>query len=167
MAAGSIKIKIDGDDSGLQKTLSNVKYATKAGLADIKAGIDMTAAAMKGLADVVGKGVNYNAMIEGYKTSFEVMTGSAEKATEVVERLRKLGASTPFETTDLVKTTQLLMQYGFSADDAIEKMTMLGDISQGNAEAMTSIATGYAQMSSAGKVNLQDIKQMINVCHAA
>lgn len=41
MAAGSIKIKIDGDDSGLQKTLSNVKSATKAGLADIKAGIDM------------------------------------------------------------------------------------------------------------------------------
>ena len=37
----------------------------------------------------------------------------------------------------------------------------------GNRDAMVSIATGYAQLSSAGKVNLQDIKQMINVCHAA
>lgn len=134
----------------------------KAGLADIKAGVDMAAAAAKKLGEIAATGVNYNATIESMKTSFEVMTGSAEKAAEVVDRLRKMGAETPFEMTDLTSTTQLLMQYGFTADDAIDKMSMLGDIAQGNSEAMTSIAMGYAQMSSAGKVNLQDIKQMIN-----
>lgn len=134
----------------------------KAGLADIKAGIDMAAAAARKLGEIAATGVNYNATIESMKTSFEVMTGSAEKAAEVVDRLRKMGAETPFEMTDLTSTTQLLMQYGFTADDAIDKMSMLGDIAQGNSEAMTSIAMGYAQMSSAGKVNLQDIKQMIN-----
>lgn len=142
--------------------LSGIKIGVKAGLADIKAGIDMTAAALGKLISVAQKGVNYNAQIEQLKTSFEVMTGSAEKAADVIERLRVMGAETPFEMSDLASTTQLLMQYGFTADDAIEKMTMLGDIAQGNAQAMTSIATGYAQMSSAGKVNLQDIKQMIN-----
>lgn len=167
MAENSVKIKIDGDDSGFQSTLSGVGKTAKAGLADIKAGIDMATAALNKFADVAKKGIDYNATMESYRTSFEVMTGSAEKAAEVVERLRKMGAETPFETTDLVQTTQLLMQYGFTADDAISKMSMLGDIAQGNKEAMTSIATGYAQMSSAGKVNLQDIKQMINVCHAA
>nr|DAP80367.1 MAG TPA: tail tape measure protein [Caudoviricetes sp.] len=131
-------------------------------MADIKAGIDLATAVLNKFADVAKKGIDYNATMESYRTSFEVMTGSAEKAAEVVERLRKMGAETPFETTDLVQTTQLLMQYGFTADDAISKMSMLGDIAQGNKEAMTSIATGYAQMSSAGKVNLQDIKQMIN-----
>ena len=139
----------------------------RAGLADIKAGIDMAASAANKLAEVAAKGVNYNATIESLQTSFEVMTGSATKAADVVDRLRKLGAETPFEMADLAGTTQLLMQYGFTADDAIAKMSMLGDIAQGNAQAMTSIATGYAQMSSAGKVNLQDIKQMINICHAA
>lgn len=162
MSSGSIRISIDGDDSALKKKLSGINTTAKAGLADIKAGIDMTTAALKGLASVAEKGINYNATMESYKTSFEVMTGSAEKATEVVERLRELGASTPFETTDLVKTTQLLMQYGFTADEAIDRMSMLGDIAQGNADAMNSIAMGYAQMSSAGKVNLQDIRQMIN-----
>lgn len=167
MAENSVKIKIDGDDSGFQSTLSGVGEKAKAGLADIKAGIDMATAALNKFADVAKKGIDYNATMESYRTSFEVMTGSAEKAAEVVERLRKMGAETPFETTDLVQTTQLLMQYGFTADDAISKMSMLGDIAQGNREAMNSIAMGYAQMSSAGKVNLQDIKQMINVCHAA
>lgn len=162
MADNSVIVRIDGDDSGLQEKLSGIKSKTKAGLADIKAGIDMTTQALEKLASVAMKGISYNAQIEQMQTSFEVMTGSAEKAAEVVERLRVMGAETPFETTDLVSVTQLLMQYGFTADDAIEKMSMLGDIAQGNKEAMVSIATGYAQMSSAGKVNLQDVKQMIN-----
>lgn len=163
MANGnSIKIRIDGDASDLEKKLKNVGNVTKAGLADVKAGIDMATVAVKKLADVASKGVNYNATIEQLKTSFEVMTGSAEKAADVVERLRTMGAETPFEFTDLASTTQLLMQYGFTADEAIDRMSMLGDIAQGNKEAMNSIALGYAQMSSAGKVNLQDIKQMIN-----
>lgn len=132
------------------------------GLADIKAGVDMAMQAVKAIAEIAGKGIAYNASIEQLQTSFEVMTGSAEKAAEVVDRLRTMGAETPFEMIDLAGTTQLLMQYGFTADEAINRMSMLGDIAQGNTEAMTSIAMGYAQMSSAGKVNLQDIKQMIN-----
>lgn len=148
------------DDLG--DSAKSASQKVKAGLADVKAGIDMATAAMRQLASVAGKGIAYNATIEQMQTSFEVMTGSAEKAAEVVERLRLMGAETPFETTDLVNTTQLLMQYGFTADDALDKMRMLGDIAQGNTEAMNSIALGYAQMSSAGKVNLVDIKQMIN-----
>ena len=62
---------------------------------------------------------------------------------------------------ELAETTQLLMNYGFTADDALDKMTMLGDISQGSADKMNRIATAYGQMSSAGKVSLEDVKQMI------
>ena len=165
--ADSVKIKIGADASEYKKTLEGLGKVTKAGMADIKAGIDLATQAMQKFASVAEKGISYNAQLEQMQTSFEVMTGSAEKAAEVVERLRKMGAETPFETTDLVSTTQLLMQYGFSADEAIDRMTMLGDIAQGNAEKMNSVALGYAQMSSAGKVNLVDIKQMIKICHAA
>ena len=99
--------------------------------------------------------------METYATSFEVMTGSAEKAAEVVDELKDIAASTPFEMPELAETTQLLMNYGFTADDALDKMQMLGDISQGSAEKMNRIATAYGQMSSAGKVSLEDVKQMI------
>ena len=158
----SVKIRIEGDDSGYTSTIQGLAGKTKAGLADVKAGIDLATQALQKFASVAQKGINYNAEIEQLQTSFEVMTGSAEKAAETVERLKTMGAETPYDTAGLASVTQLLMQYGFTADDAIEKMSMLGDIAQGNAESMTSIATGYAQMSSAGKVNLQDIKQMIN-----
>lgn len=160
--ADGVKIKINGDDSGYQKTLDGLESATKASMADIKAGIDLATAALQKFASVAEKGIGYNAQIEQLSTSFEVMTGSAEKAAETVKKLRVMGAETPYEMTDLATITQLLMQYDFTADDALAKMSMLGDVAQGNKEAMNSIALGYAQMSSAGKVNLQDIKQMIN-----
>jgi len=114
--------------------------------------------ALSGLATM---GVQYNAGIEQYETSFEVMTGSAEKAAEVIDSLKKVGAETPFELDNLADVTQLLMNYGFEANSAMDKMMMLGDISQGSADKMQRIATAYGQMSSAGKVSLEDVKQMI------
>ena len=161
---GKVVIRIDGDDSRFRKTLSGLTSAAKTAVK----GLSLVSGAITAAWSAVGlTSVKYNAEIEQLEMSFATMTGSAEKAADIMARLKKLGAETPFETTDLVATTQMLMQYGFAADDAIDRMSMLGDISQGNKQALSSIAMGYAQMASAGKVNLQDIKQMINFCHAA
>lgn len=105
--------------------------------------------------------VNYNAEMEQYITSFEVMLGSEAEALSLVEDLKNKAATTPFEMSDLASTTQLLLNYGLTAEQATEKMMMLGDIAQGDAEKMNRVASAYGQMSSAGKVSLEDIKQMI------
>ncbi len=99
--------------------------------------------------------------LEQYRIQFETLTGSAKKAEEIVSRLNEIAAKTPFETSQLSEVTTLLMQYGLTADDAIDQMQTLGDISLGNADKMKRIATAYGQMSSAGKVSLEDVKQMI------
>lgn len=156
--AGSLIYDTKIDSKGFKDGLSKIGSLTKTTFSAVATGITaITGAITAGLV----AGAKYNATIEQYATSFEVMTGSAEKATEVVEKLKKLGAETPFEMTDLADTTQLLMNYGLTAEDAISKMQMLGDISQGSAEKMNRIAMAYGQMSSAGKVQLEDIKQMI------
>jgi len=105
--------------------------------------------------------VNYNSQMEQYQTSFEVMLGSQEQALDMVEQLKEAAAKTPFEMKDLASTTQLLLNYGLTADEAKDKLMMLGDIAQGDADKMQRIASAYGQMSSAGKVSLEDIKQMI------
>lgn len=172
----TLSAKITGDSSGYQKAIKEADQATdnfqentsslSSRLAGgLKKGLSITAGAIAGVTMALGAGtvagVKYNATIEQYQTSFEVMTGSAEKAAEVVDRLKKLGAETPFEMPQLAEVTQLLMNYGFTADEAIDRMQMLGDISQGSADKMQRIATAYGQMSSAGKVQLEDVKQMI------
>lgn len=113
------------------------------------------------IGEFISDGYEYSKQIENYATSFAVMTGSEEKAVEMTQKLQEIGASTPFELPQLADTTQLLMNYGFTADEAISQMAMLGDISQGSAEKMGRIATAYGQMNSAGKVSLEDVKQMI------
>ena len=159
-AARAVDDMSDSAGRGM-RALADGRVKVRAGLADIKAGFDMAAAAARAVADVAGEGIGYNAEIEQMQVSFETMTGSAEKARQIVADLRTMGAETPFETTDLTQTVNLLMQYGLGADDAMAKMRMLGDISQGNADKMMRIATAYGQMSSAGKVQLEDVKQMI------
>lgn len=155
---GSLKFDTEINESGFNSGISKLGGIAKKGAGVAVAAVGAVTAALG--AGVVA-GVKYNASIESYQTSFEVMTGSAEKAAEVIDKLKKVGAETPFELPDLADTTHLLMNYGFSADEAMDKMMMLGDISQGSAEKMSRIATAYGQMSSAGKVSLEDVKQMI------
>lgn len=182
MADGTLKFDTKLDTSGFEEGVDDLKKKGRQATDDFDKGLDSNdknLLTLKNTAKVVGtylagklfkdaltQGVQFNAQIEQYTTSFEVMTGSAEKATEVVEKLKKIGAETPFELPQLAEVTQLLMNYGFTADEAIDRMNMLGDISQGNADKMNRIAMAYGQMSSAGKVQLEDIKQMIGFCHA-
>lgn len=155
---GSLKFDTEISEKGFNSGIKKLGGLAKGGLSVLTGAIGSVTAAL-GAGAVAG--MKYNASIETYQTSFEVMTGSAEKAAEVIDRLKKVGAETPFELPELADTTQLLMNYGFTADEAMDKMMMLGDISQGSADKMSRIATAYGQMSSAGKVQLEDIKQMI------
>ena len=155
---GSLKFDTEISEKGFNNGITKLGSLTKGGLSVLTGAIGSVTAAL-GAGAVAG--VKYNASIETYQTSFEVMTGSAEKAAEVIDRLKKVGAETPFELSDLADTTQLLMNYGLTADEAMDKMMMLGDISQGSADKMSRIAMAYGQMSSAGKVQLEDVKQMI------
>lgn len=115
-----------------------------------------------GFKSLVGGAVDYQKSMEYYTTSFTVMTGSAEKASETVKKLADIGAATPFDMPQLADATSLLMNFGFSADDAVDSMMMLGDISQGSADKLESIARAYGKMSSAQKVTLEDINMMID-----
>lgn len=115
-----------------------------------------------GFKSLVGGAVDYQKSMEYYTTSFTVMTGSADKASEIVKKLADIGATTPFDMPQLADATSLLMNFGFSADDAVDSMMMLGDISQGNADKLNSVARAYGKMNSAQKVTLEDINMMID-----
>jgi len=170
MNDAEIKLQVKIDDSKATSTVGSLNTKTSklqsgfksAGAMLGKAVLAGAVAAGAAITGLITAGVKYNAEIEQLTTSFEVMTGSAEKAVELTERLRKAGAETPYELQGLAKTTQTLMQYGLTADEAYDATLNFGDIAQGSADKMQSIALAYGQMSSAGKVNMQDIKQMIN-----
>jgi tape measure domain-containing protein len=149
-----------GDADGASKNLNDGFTVLKGTMANLAS--QAISKVVDGFKSLVGGAVDYQKSMEYYMTSFTVMTGSADKASETVKKLADIGAKTPFDMPQLADATSLLMNYGFSADDAVDSMMMLGDISQGNADKLDSISRAYGKMSSAQKVSLEDINMMID-----
>lgn len=149
-----------GDADGASKNLNDGFTVLKGTMANLAS--QAISKIVDGFKELVGGAVDYQKSMEYYTTSFTVMTGSADKASETVKKLADIGAKTPFDMPQLADATSLLMNYGFSADDAVDSMMMLGDISQGNADKLDTISRAYGKMSSAQKVSLEDINMMID-----
>lgn len=169
-SADKIESASDSANKNVAKDFENSSQKSqsswaKAGTAIAKgigtAFVGITTSAVAGTVALAKVGVDFNSQMESFRASFEVMTGDAEEAVRITEQLKDTAAKTPFGMTDLAETTQLLMNYGLSADEAMSSMEMLGDISQGSADKLGRVAAAYGQMSSLGKVQLEDIKQMI------
>ena len=158
-ADGKVVIETDLDSKGFKSGLNKMQSIAKTGFKAVATSVGVVSSAMAGL---IGFGVKYNAEIEQLQTSFEVMTGSAEKAKDIIAELQKIGAETPFEVKDLAKATNLLMSFGFGAEDAIDSMLMLGDIAQGSSEKLDTISKAYGRMVSSQKVTLEDMNMMID-----
>lgn len=149
-----------GDADGASKNLNDGFTVLKGTMANLAS--QAIRKVVDGFKELVGGAVDYQKSMEYYTTSFTVMTGSADKAGETVKKLADIGATTPFDMPQLADATSLLMNFGFSADDAVDSMMMLGDISQGNAEKLNTIARAYGKMNSAQKVSLESINMMID-----
>lgn len=102
-----------------------------------------------------------NAEMEQYLTSFTVMLGDAEKAKKLMDELTNFAATTPLEMTDVISASEMLMNYGIAADEVIEKMTQLGDLSSGNAAKLDRVTLAYGQMLAKGKVTNEELRQML------
>ena len=91
-ANGSITIRIDGDASPFERTLNSIGDKSKriiSGIGTVSKGVAKGAtvvygaiSAAKSVAGVAS--VKYNANIERLQTSFATMTGSAEKAADIL-----------------------------------------------------------------------------------
>ena len=149
-----------GDADGASKNLNDGFTVLKGTMANLAS--QAISKVVDGFKELVGGAVDYQKSMEYYTTSFTVMTGSADKASETVKKLADIGATTPFDMPQLADATSLLMNFGFSADDAVDSMMMLGDISQGNADKLNTIARAYGKMNSAQKVSLESINMMID-----
>lgn len=129
----------------------------------IKTGVSVAVTAGITALGAFGKiGLDYNGQMEGYTTNFAVMMGSQADAVAKVEELRKMAAATPFGMTDLADATQTLMQFQVPAEKAVGILQMLGDVAMGDSAKLSGLALVFGQVSSAGKLQGQDLMQMIN-----
>lgn len=166
---GTVKIGTELDQSGFKSGLSGLgSFASKGfGAIGSAAGVMASvtvgalAAVATGMGAAVASGVKYNAQMENYTANFTTMLGSEEAAVAKVNELKKLGASTPFEMSDLATATTTLLAFGVSADDSTDILTMLGDVSLGNAEKLGSLTNAFGKANSMGKLTGETCQMMI------
>jgi len=99
---------------------------------------------------------------EQTQISLETMLGSAEKASKLISEIQTFAAQTPFEASDLMGASKTLLNYRISAEDVMDVMKQLGDVSLGNNEKFQALSLAYGQATSNGKLQGQDLLQMIN-----
>ena len=166
---GTIKIGTELDNSGLKGGLSGLGGIAKKGMAAVgsaaagmaKITVGALAAVATGMGVAVKSGIEYNAQMENYTANFKTMLGSEEAAVAKVNELKKLGAATPFEMSDLADATTTLLAFGVSADDSTGILTMLGDVSLGNADKMQRLTNAFGKANSLGKMTGETYQQMV------
>lgn len=149
----------------LKETTSELKKQ-KSGVSDISNEMDKLKTMVTGfIAAYGGKKlwemlIGSNAEMEQYTTSLEVMLGSTEKASAMIEKMRDFAAKTPLTLENVISGGLLLMSYGVDESNLIDTMTKLGDLASGNAEKMDRITLAYGQMLAKGKVTGEELMQM-------
>lgn len=163
MNNAEVLIKFKGDtkeaDNAVKQQEENLKDLQKKGeiaLAGLTAAADAFAISMlKG-------GIQYNAQIETYMTRLTTLTGSAEKANDILNQIKKDALATPFEVSSLTQAESLLLSTGLSAQDARKDILALGDAiaaSGGGNEELARMSVNLQQIKNVGKASALDIKQ--------
>ncbi len=107
-------------------------------------------------------GISYNATMEQFQTAFTTMLGSSESADKLTESLKNFAAATPLAMSDLAGATKTLLAFGSSAEDIPDQLKRLGDVAQGDAQALGTMATAFGRIQSNGKASLEEINMMID-----
>jgi tape measure domain-containing protein len=138
------------------------KAAAVVGAAVAAAGVAIGKALTDAVAATVESGVEYNKAIETYRAGFSTLLGDVQAGEALLAEVAQFAADTPFELPGLAQSAQTLLSFGVSSEEVMDDLKMLGDISMGSQEKLNGLAVVFGQVASAGKLNGQDLNQMIN-----
>ena len=99
------------------------------------------------------------AELESQTRSLQVLTGSAEKAGQIIKELQQLGAVTPFTSTELIDSAKRLQAFGVEADKVVETTKRLADVSGATGAELSGLVTAYGQVQAKGRLQGEELLQ--------
>lgn len=92
-------------------------------------------------------------------TLFQGNTAAAE---EMFEKISEYGKATVYDKSGLIEAQKTMMSFGIEGEKAFSTLKQIGDIAMGDSQKMQSLALAFSQATSAGKLQGQDLMQLIN-----
>jgi tape measure domain-containing protein len=99
------------------------------------------------------------AELESQTRSLQVLTGSAEKAKQIIQELQQLGAVTPFTSTELIDSAKRLQAFGVEANKVVETTKRLADVSGATGAELSGLVTAYGQVQAKGRLQGEELLQ--------
>ena len=100
-----------------------------------------------------------SAELESQARSLQVLTGSAQKAGQIIKELQQLGAVTPFTSTELIDSAKRLQAFGVEADKVVETTRRLADVSGATGAELSGLVTAYGQVQAKGRLQGEELLQ--------
>jgi tape measure domain-containing protein len=99
------------------------------------------------------------AELESQARSLQVLTGSAEKAGQIIKELQQLGAVTPFTSSELIDSAKRLQAFGVETNKVVETTRRLADVSGATGAELQGLVTAYGQVQAKGKLQGEELLQ--------
>ena len=106
-------------------------------------------------------GISLSADREMALRNYQTMAGQ-EKGTKLYNDMVKYGDTTPYDTTNMLKEGQQMLNYKIDPSMITDLTKMIGDISMGDQNKFSGLAYAFSQSLGAGTLNGQDARQMTN-----
>lgn len=146
--------KLEGKLRGLDGTASQTNTRI-AGMAAAAGRLIAAYAGIEAVRFVFGNA----AELESQTRSLEVLTGSAERAKDIVQQLQQLGAVTPFTSTELIDTAKRLQAFGVETEKVVDITRRLADVSGATGAELAGLATAYGQVQAKGRLQGEELLQ--------
>ncbi len=161
-------IELDQIDNKITRTTAAGAAKFNAmGLAIKAAIIGAVLAAIAGLTALGTMGLSTAASFEQTQISLDSLLGSAEKGAKLFEQLKEFAAVTPFELPQITDAAKRFLAFneaiGLTDDQIFQFLTTIGDLSSvvgSGAEGINRAVLAIGQMSSKGKVQLEELMQI-------
>lgn len=128
---------------------------SSAGMSPLK-GIAIGAALTAGAGSILSAGMQG----QQQKASFEVMAGQ-QAGSKLYADLNKFAQDSIFGT-EVFQAAQTMKAFGMQTEKVMPTLKMLGDISMGDKEKLSSLTLAFSQIQSAGRLTGQDLLQLVN-----
>ena len=107
------------------------------------------------------KVISIRSEMESLQTSFKTLAGE-QVGGELFEQIKEYELRTPMIMQGLASGAQTMLAFNIPAQDVMQHLKAIGDISMGDSEKFKSLTLAFSQMSATGKLMGQDLLQMIN-----
>lgn len=141
-------------------------------LRDVQAQSQATERAVGGLGGAIGKlaaaftaaqAIRFAfvsaAEVESQTRSLQVLTGSAQRAQQIIKELQQLGAVTPFTSSELIDAAKRLQAFGVATDKVVETTKRLADVTGATGAELQGLVTAYGQVQAKGRLQGEELLQ--------